>query len=113
MKIVKITGVAGGFGRPMARVFLENGYQVAGSLRSRAGKNADAVAAVEAAPDQRPERIAEAVVAIPEKPFGQKPFRTVDIGVGPQIERCNDVLHDAMRSVMTNFGLEVMFKLNA
>ena len=70
---------------------------------------------LEATPDQRPERIAEAVVALLGKPFGQKPFRTVvdHVGVGPQIERYNDVLHDVTRNVMTSFGIEDMLKLNA
>ena len=68
-----------------------------------------------ATPAQRPERIAEAVVELLEKPFGQKPFRTVvdHIGVGPQIERYNDVHHDVTRTVMTGFGIEEMLKLNA
>ena len=68
-----------------------------------------------ATPDQRPERIAEAVVALLDKPFGQKPFRTVvdHVGIGPQIERYNDVLHDVTRNVMTSFGIEEMLKLNA
>ncbi|MEN8741824.1 MAG: SDR family oxidoreductase [Phaeobacter gallaeciensis] len=70
---------------------------------------------LEATPDQRPERISEAVVALLDKPFGQKPFRTVvdHVGVGPQIERYNDVLHDVTRNVMTSFGIEDMLKLNA
>ncbi len=70
---------------------------------------------LQATPDQRPERIAEAVVALLEKPFGQKPFRSVvdHIGVGPQIERYNDVLHEVTRNIMTSFGIEDMLKLNA
>ena len=70
---------------------------------------------LEATPDQRPERIAEAVVALLEKPFGHKPFRTVvdHTGVGPQIEHYNDVLHDVTRNVMTGFGIEDMLRLNA
>ena len=70
---------------------------------------------LEGTPDQRPERIAEAVVALLDKPFGQKPFRTVvdHVGVGPQIERYNDVLHDMTRNVMTSFGIEDMLNLNA
>jgi NAD(P)-dependent dehydrogenase (short-subunit alcohol dehydrogenase family) len=68
-----------------------------------------------ATPEQRPERIAEAVVALLEMPFGKKPFRTVvdHTGVGPQIERYNDVLHDVTRTVMTNFGIAQMLDLNA
>jgi NAD(P)-dependent dehydrogenase (short-subunit alcohol dehydrogenase family) len=68
-----------------------------------------------ATPDQRPERIAEAVVALLDMPHGQKPFRTVvdHTGVGPQIERYNDVLHEVTRTVLTNFGIERMLDLNA
>lgn len=70
---------------------------------------------LEATPGQRPERIAEAVVALLEMPFGKKPFRTVvdQTGVGPQIERYNDVLHEVTRTVMTNFGIAGMLDLNA
>lgn len=66
-------------------------------------------------PDQRPERIAEVVVALLEMPFGQKPLRTVvdHVGVGPEIERYNDVLDSVTRNVMRNFGIEEMLKLNA
>lgn len=70
---------------------------------------------LESTPTQRPERIAEAVVALLDMPFGKKPFRTVvdHSGVGPQIERYNDALHDVTRTVMTNFGIEQMLSLNA
>ena len=69
---------------------------------------------LDATPDQRPERIAEAVVELLDKPFGDKPFRTVIdyVGVGPQIERYNDVLQEVTRNVMTSFGIEDMLKLN-
>jgi hypothetical protein len=55
------------------------------------------------------------VVALLDMPFGQKPFRTVvdHTGVGPQIERYNEVLHDVTRIVMTNFGMAQMLDLNA
>jgi NAD(P)-dependent dehydrogenase (short-subunit alcohol dehydrogenase family) len=70
---------------------------------------------LDATPAQRPERIAEAVVALLHMPFGKKPFRTVVdfTGVGPHIERYNDVLHEITRTVMTNFGIAGMLKLNA
>lgn len=66
-------------------------------------------------PNQRPERIAEAVVALLDMPFGTKPFRTVvdHTGVGPQIERYNEVLHDVTRTVLANFGIAQMLDLNA
>ena len=68
-----------------------------------------------ATPDQRPERIAEAVVALLALPFGQKPFRTVvdHTGVGPEIERYNTTLHDVTRIVLTRFGIADMLRLNA
>ncbi|MCT4682579.1 MAG: SDR family oxidoreductase [Roseicyclus sp.] len=70
---------------------------------------------LDATPAQRPERIAEAVVALLDMPHGQKPFRTVvdHTGVGPEIERYNDVLHDVTRTVLTSFGIERMLDLNA
>ena len=69
---------------------------------------------LEATPDQRPERVAEAVTALLALPFGQKPFRTVvdHTGVGPEIERYNTALHDVTRTVLTNFGIEEMLRLN-
>ena len=70
---------------------------------------------LQATPDQRPERIAEAVTALLAIPFGEKPFRTVvdHTGVGPEIERYNTALHDVTRAVLTNFGIEEMLRLNA
>lgn len=70
---------------------------------------------LESIPAQRPQRIAEAVVALLDTPFGKKPFRTVvdHTGVGPEIERYNQALHDVTRTVMTNFGIEQMLALNA
>ncbi len=70
---------------------------------------------LDATPEQRPERIAEAVVTLLDMPFGQKPFRKVvdHTGVGPEIERYNDVLHDVTRTVLTNFGIAQMLDLNA
>lgn len=77
--------------------------------------NAGLAEMLKATPQQRPERIAEAVAALLDMPFGEKPFRTVvdHVGVGPEIERYNDVLHDVTRKVLTNFGIEQMLDLNA
>lgn len=77
--------------------------------------NAALAEMLEATPLQRPERIAEAVAALLDMPFGEKPFRTVvdHVGVGPEIERYNDVLHDVTRKVLSNFGIEQMLDLNA
>lgn len=87
-----------------------------GALAHAPGEAAAGLARLlEATPAQRPERIAEAVVALLEAPFGRKPFRTVvdHTGVGPEIERYNAVLHDVTRTVLTNFGVERMLDLNA
>jgi NAD(P)-dependent dehydrogenase (short-subunit alcohol dehydrogenase family) len=77
--------------------------------------NAGLAEMLKATPQQRPERIAEAVVTLLDMPFGEKPFRTVvdHVGVGPEIELYNDVLHDVTRKVLTNFGIEQMLDLNA
>ena len=77
--------------------------------------NANLAQTLEANPEQRPERIAEAVVALLDAPFGEKPFRTIvdHTGLGPQIERYNTVLHDVTRTALTNFGIEHMLELNA
>ena len=71
--------------------------------------------AIDAVPEQRPERVAEAVAALLALPFGDKPFRTVvdHVGVGPEIERYNRTLHEVTRNVMTNFGIEDMLALNS
>jgi NAD(P)-dependent dehydrogenase (short-subunit alcohol dehydrogenase family) len=76
--------------------------------------NAGLAQLLEATPAQRPERIAEAVARLIDMPFGQKPFRTVvdHVGVGPEIERYNEVLHDVTRKVLTGFGIEQMLDLN-
>lgn len=71
--------------------------------------------ALEANPMQRPERIAEAVVDLLAKPFGQKPFRSVvdHTGMGPEIERYNKVLDQVTHNIYANFGTENMLNLNA
>lgn len=70
---------------------------------------------LEATPQQRPDRVAEAVLALLDLPFGEKPFRTVvdHTGVGPEIERYNAALHEVTRTVLSNFGIEEMLSLNA
>jgi NAD(P)-dependent dehydrogenase (short-subunit alcohol dehydrogenase family) len=77
--------------------------------------NAGLAQMLEATPMQRPERIAEAVVALLDMPFGEKPFRKVVdyVAVGPEIERYNDVLHDVSRNILSNFRIEQMLDLNA
>lgn len=77
--------------------------------------SAGLAALLAATPQQQPERIAEAVTNLLAMPFGEKPFRTVvdHTGVGPEIQRYNDVLHDVTRNILTNFGIKQMLDLNA
>ena len=55
------------------------------------------------------------MVQLLNMPLGQKPFRTVvdHLGVGPEIERYNEVLDDVTRTVLGRFGIADMLKLNA
>lgn len=70
---------------------------------------------LDATPLQRPERVAEAVLALLEMPLGCKPFRTVvdHTGLGQDIESYNVALHDLTRTVLTRFGIAHMLDLNA
>ena len=109
MQRVMITGIAGGFGKPTALALLERGYQVAGSVRSREGKNADTVAEFEAAGAS----IIEMDVTDTASTKRGVAEAVDHVGVGSQIERYNDVLHDVTCNVKTSFGIEDMLKLNA
>lgn len=70
---------------------------------------------LEATDDLRPERIAEAVKALLAQPFSPKPFGSVvdPTGVGPEIKLDNTALHDVTCTVLTNFGIAKMLRLNA
>lgn len=72
------------------------------------------VAYVEAIPEQRPERVAEAVVALVNTPFGEKPFRTVvDFsGLKPAIENYNEVLNQTTKAIYTANGVDNLLTLN-
>lgn len=72
------------------------------------------VAYVESIPEQRPERVAEAVVQLVNTPFGEKPFRTVvDFsGLKQPIEHYNQVLNDTTRAIYSANGVENLLTLN-
>ena len=72
------------------------------------------VAYVESIPEQRPERVAEAVTALIEIPFGEKPFRTVvDFsGLKPAIENYNKVLNETTKAIYTANGVANLLTLN-
>lgn len=72
------------------------------------------VAYVESIPEQRPERVAEAVTALVEIPFGEKPFRTVvDFsGLKQPIENYNKVLNETTKAIYTANGVDNLLTLN-
>lgn len=72
------------------------------------------VAYVESIPEQRPERVAEAVVALVNTPFGEKPFRTVvDFsGLKQPIENYNKVLNETTKAIYTANGVDNLLSLN-
>ncbi|MCB0585969.1 MAG: SDR family oxidoreductase [Phaeodactylibacter sp.] len=69
---------------------------------------------IETIPEQKPERVAEAVVALVDTPFGEKPFRTVvDFsGLKEPIENYNKVLQQTTKGVYTANGVENLLTLN-
>ncbi|MEZ4848453.1 MAG: SDR family oxidoreductase [Bacteroidia bacterium] len=69
---------------------------------------------IETLPEQRPERVAEAVVALINTPFGEKPFRTVvDFsGLKQPIENYNKVLHETTKAIYTANGVANLLTLN-
>jgi NAD(P)-dependent dehydrogenase (short-subunit alcohol dehydrogenase family) len=72
------------------------------------------VAYLESIPEQRPERVAEAVTALVEAPFGEKPFRTVvDFsGLKQPIENYNKVLTETTKAIYTANGVGDLLTLN-
>jgi len=72
------------------------------------------VAYVESIPEQRPERVAEAVVNLINTPFGEKPFRTVvDFsGLKQAIENYNKVLNETTKAIYIANGVANLLTLN-
>ncbi len=72
------------------------------------------VAYVQSIPEQRPERVAEAVLQLVNTPFGEKPFRTVvDFsGLKQPIENYNKVLNDTTKAIYTANAVENLLTLN-
>lgn len=69
---------------------------------------------IESIPEQRPERVAEAVLNLINIPFGKKPFRTVvDFsGLKEPIENYNKVLNHTTKAIYTANGVENLLTLN-
>lgn len=58
-------------------------------------------------PQQNPQKVADAIADLVEKPYGEKPFRTtVDfIGMADHIDKYNEHLEQIMTGIYSNFGL--------
>lgn len=69
---------------------------------------------IESIPEQKPERVAEAVVNLVNTPFGEKPFRTVvDFsGLKQVIENYNKALNETTKAIYTANGVENLLTLN-
>lgn len=69
---------------------------------------------IEANPEQRPEKVADAIVELVNTPFGEKPYRTVvDFsGLKEPIENYNKVLEQTTLGVYTANGVGDLLKLN-
>lgn len=72
------------------------------------------VSYIESIPQQKPERVAEALVHLVNTPFGQKPFRTVvDFsGLKQPIENYNKVLNETTKAIYTANGVADLLQLN-
>uniref|UniRef100_UPI004047A96E SDR family oxidoreductase n=1 Tax=Roseivirga sp. TaxID=1964215 RepID=UPI004047A96E len=72
------------------------------------------VAYVESIPEQRPERVAEAIVELVNTPFGEKPFRTVvDFsGLKQAIESYNQALNETTKAIYSANGVANLLTLN-
>lgn len=64
-------------------------------------------------PQQDPQRVADAITELIEKPYGDKPFRTtVDfIGMGEQVNKYNEHLEQIMTGLYTNFGINGLLRV--
>ncbi|MGE3802616.1 MAG: SDR family oxidoreductase [Candidatus Kapaibacterium sp.] len=70
---------------------------------------------IESNPEQRPEKVADAVAALVDMPYGAKPFRTVvDFsGLKEPIEDYNKLLEQTTRKVYTANGVDYLLNLNS
>lgn len=69
---------------------------------------------IETIPEQKPEKVAEAILDLINTPFGEKPFRTVvDFsGLKEPIENYNKVLHETTKAIYTANGVDNLLTLN-
>ena len=65
-------------------------------------------------PKQSPQAVADAVIALLEMPYGEKPFRTVVdfMGLKEPIENYNKALHQTTQQIFSANGVENLLSLN-
>lgn len=70
-------------------------------------------AAMANAPDQKPEKVAEAIVDVIKKPLGQRPFRTTidTLGMGDLVNQSNEVQDKITDGMYNSFGIGDMLKV--
>lgn len=70
--------------------------------------------ALQANPNQHPQKVADAIIDLLAMPFGKKPFRTVVdyTFLKEPVEAYNDLLHDITRRLYAANGMEGMLSLN-
>lgn len=69
--------------------------------------------ALEANPEQRPQKVADSITHLIALPYGEKPMRTVVdyMGMGEHINNYNEMLHKVTFGIYTAFGNEGMLKI--
>jgi NAD(P)-dependent dehydrogenase (short-subunit alcohol dehydrogenase family) len=68
---------------------------------------------LKANPQQDPQNVARAIAELVELPAGERPFRTVvdQLGMGENVSRYNEHLHELTRGIYTNFGTADMLRV--
>lgn len=69
--------------------------------------------ALEANPEQRPQKVADAIVDVISQPYTERPFRTVVdyMGMGDHIKNYNEMSQNITHGIYSAFGTEGMLKI--
>jgi len=68
--------------------------------------------ALQANPEQNPQKVADAILSVIDTPKGERPFRTVvdSMGMGEPLKGYNEQLEQILNGIYTNFGMVDMLK---
>ena len=66
-------------------------------------------------PEQKPQKVADAITALITQPHGKRPLRTVvdHMGMGEHIKRYNTQLHELTHGIYSAFGIDHMIKIKS